>query len=118
MRSVSTSTRPDIWYSRCMMTPRDPICYRLTLVDEPHEDPIELTQADFDQLVRVGMAQPEQDPQTLVDFATLATVEPNDAFLYQEGPIDPEAAGVYCGRAIGYILREALQRAANPTSEN
>jgi hypothetical protein len=89
----------------------DPICYLLALVDEPQEDPIALTQADFDQLILVGKQQPEDDAPRVIEFATLTTVEPHDNFLCEGEPIDPDEASTYCARAIVYLLREAVRRA-------
>lgn len=107
--------------------------YVLRIVEEPDEDGIMLTQADFDQLVTLGKTasvdQPDEAIQAgdatgeevapegasanMVPFATLETIDPAGTFIYLGQTIDEETAGTFCERGLTAALRSALADAAS-----
>jgi hypothetical protein len=95
--------------------------YVLKIVEEPAQEGIMLTQADFDQLIASGKAAlGEEAPtdeipgatSTLVDFATIETIDPAGDFIFHGQVIDPESAALFCGRGLDEALRAALGRVA------
>jgi len=97
-----------------MTTNTEPIKYLLDIINEPDEEPVRLTQEDFDQLVRLGKSlEPDHipDPEAqkrLVDFATLETVEGTDTFMFEGQEIDSEEAALYCGLGLMQAIRDLL----------
>lgn len=107
--------------------------YVLRIIEEPEEDGIMLTQADFDQLVTLGKAasvkQPGEATQTddapaeeiapettaanMVPFATLETIDPAGTFTYLGEAIDEATAGALCERGLSAALRSALADTAS-----
>lgn len=84
--------------------------YLIRVVSEPEEDPIKLTQYDFDLLIDIGKRMtPLEEGVSTVEFATVETVNSND-FMYRGGVLDADEGASLLGRALAHIIREALDR--------
>jgi len=98
-----------------MTTTTEPTAYLLDIIDDLEEDPIPLTQADFDQLVSAGEAV-ERNQETLsassdeakVDFATLESVREDGRFFLRDTEIPQEEAARYCELGLREALRLAI----------
>lgn len=97
--------------------------YVMRINAEPDEEPLRLSQEDFDLLMDMGSReQPSAHESDLVDFATVETEPSADPFTWHDQPVDEDVAAVTLGRGLGYVIRSALEhlreQAALPADEN
>ena len=90
------------------MTTISTIKYLLRIVDEPNEEPIGLTQGDFDQLVNLGKSIEIDESRKLVDFATLETIGDEEQFMFEGEALSADEAARYCGQGLESVLRSLL----------
>lgn len=84
--------------------------YLIRVVSEPEEEPIKLTQNDFDLLIDVGRrTAPVEEGVSTVEFATVETVN-GENFMYRGAVMNPDEGASLLGRALARIIREALDR--------
>jgi hypothetical protein len=92
-----------------------PHAYLLRIVSEPGEDPIPLTQADFNVLLDLGSRHVRvTDDGGTVDFATIETID-HGPFLYRDAPIADGPMADLLGRALAEVLHAVLADAAART---
>lgn len=97
------------------MTTFDDIRYLMTITGEEDQEPIRLTQNDFDQILAAGRnalptgTRADAAIENTVAFATVETVEPDAPFLFGNDPIEPDIASLWCGKGIEVVLRSVLE---------
>lgn len=88
--------------------------YILTVHDEP-DNPIILTQEDFDLIYRIGLTKPTENKQSTskenntVDFASMETLN-NTPYKYEGSIVSEEDAEKYFGAGLMTVISEALER--------
>lgn len=101
------------------MTTFNDIRYLMTITGEEDQEPIRLTQEDFDQILAAGRnalptgTRAEAATANTVAFATVETIEPDAPFLFGKEAIDPEIASLWCGKGIEVVLRSVLEERHN-----